>query len=84
MTEDDIKDARPYFLKEQYIRDGKGRRPNDPEYDETTLLVPEKEWKNFTPAMRQYWQIKSSNFNKILLFKLGKFYEIFYNDAIIC
>jgi len=23
-------------------------------------------------------------FDKILFFKLGKFYEIFYNDAIIC
>lgn len=24
------------------------------------------------------------NYDKILLFKLGKFYEIFYDDAIIC
>ena len=34
--------------------------------------------------MRQYWNIKSQMFDKILFFKLGKFYEIFYNDAIIC
>lgn len=34
--------------------------------------------------MTQYWEIKKTNFDKLLLFKLGKFYEIFYNDAIIC
>ena len=84
MTTEDIKDARPYFVKERYIRDANGRRPMHPAYDGTTLLVPEKEWRNFTPAMRQYWEIKSTNFEKILLFKLGKFYEIFYDDAIVC
>jgi DNA mismatch repair protein MSH6 len=34
--------------------------------------------------MVQYWMIKCENFDKILFFKLGKFYEIFYDDAIIC
>ena len=59
MTPEDIKDARPYFVKEQYIRDINGRKLLEPNYDETTLLIPEKEWRNFTPAMRQYWEIKS-------------------------
>nr|XP_027193940.1 DNA mismatch repair protein Msh6-like [Dermatophagoides pteronyssinus] len=36
-----------------------------------------------TPAMRQYWSIKAKNFDSIILFKLGKFYELFYVDAII-
>lgn len=81
---DQIKEARPYFIKEEYIRDGKGRRPDHEEYDPTSLYIPEKEFREFTPAMGQYWQIKTTNFEKILLFKLGKFYEIFYNDAIIC
>ena len=34
--------------------------------------------------MLQYWEIKKSNMDKIFFFKLGKFYEIFYQDAIIC
>ena len=34
--------------------------------------------------MTQYWKIKENNLEKILFFKLGKFYEIFYQDAIIC
>jgi len=81
---DEIKEARPHFIKEEYIKDLQGKTIDDPDYDPTTLLIPEKYWKDFTPAMHQYWQIKQHNFEKILLFKLGKFYEIFYNDAIIC
>ena len=60
------------------------RRPDEPDFDNTSVLVPDKEWANFTPAMRQYWEIKRKNFDKVLLFKLGKFYEIFYDDAITC
>ena len=33
--------------------------------------------------MIQYWEIKSQNYDKVIFFKLGKFYEIFYNDAIL-
>ncbi len=55
MTPEEIKDARPYFIKEKYIRDAEMRKPNEPEFDSSTLYVPEKEWKNFTPAMKQYW-----------------------------
>lgn len=60
------------------------RKPDDPDYDPTTLYIPPDKWKEFTPAMYQYWEIKQHNNDKILFFKLGKFYEIFYNDAIIC
>jgi DNA mismatch repair protein MSH6 len=81
---DDIRDARPWFIKEEHIKDIDGRRPSDPNYDPTTLFIPSAEWKNFTPAMHQYWEIKVHNMDKIFLFKLGKFYELFYQDAIIC
>lgn len=33
--------------------------------------------------MQQYWAIKSENFDKVIFFKLGAFYELFYEDAII-
>jgi len=33
--------------------------------------------------MKQFWTIKSDNFEKIVFFKLGKFYELFYDDAAI-
>lgn len=34
--------------------------------------------------MTQFWKIKQHNNEKILFFKLGKFYEIFHTDALIC
>lgn len=70
----------PQFLKKESIQDIERRRPADPDYDPTTLYVPPNE--KFTPAMSQYWDIKKHHFDKILLFKLGKFYELFYLDAI--
>ena len=64
--------------------DKNGVRLGQPGYDETSLLIPDREWKKFTPAFTQYWKFKVDHFDKICLFKLGKFYEIFHKDAIIC
>ena len=36
---------------------------------------------NLTPAMRQYWEIKKRLPDCILLFRMGDFYETFYDDA---
>ena len=81
---EDIHDALPYFLKPSNIKDKNELRPEHPEYDPTTLFIPEAAWKDFTPAMTQYWTFKVDHFEKIFFFKLGKFYEIFFSDAIIC
>ncbi len=35
-----------------------------------------------TPLMKQYWDIKTLHQDKILLFRMGDFYELFYEDAI--
>lgn len=55
---EDIKDALPEFLKEKNVKDLQGVRPWEDGYDETSLLIPEHYWKDFTPAMKQYWEIK--------------------------
>ena len=60
-----------------------GKRHDDPDYDPTTLFVPEIFLKKQTPTQFQFWKIKMNNFDKVLFFKLGKFYELFYDDAII-
>ena len=75
----------PEFLKADKIRDKMGRRPDDPNYDPTSLLVPASfiKSKECTPVMKQYWQFKIDHFDKVLFFKLGKFYEMFFDDAII-
>ena len=33
--------------------------------------------------MQQYLEFKVDNCDKVLLFKLGKFYEMFYDDALV-
>lgn len=53
-----ILEALPEFLQKDNIADKEGRRPDHPDYDETTLLIPKNYWKDFTPAMTQYWTIK--------------------------
>src|SRR5580704_6716939 len=35
-----------------------------------------------TPLMQQYWDIKAQHRDKILLFRMGDFYEMFFDDAI--
>ena len=35
-----------------------------------------------TPMMRQYLEIKEENVDNILFFRLGDFYEMFFEDAI--
>jgi len=35
-----------------------------------------------TPMMRQYWEIKSQHPDAILFYRLGDFYEMFFDDAI--
>ena len=73
----------PDFLKPENIKDKFGNKPDDINYDPTTLFVPNDYIKKQTPAMRQFWNFKKDNFDKVLLFKLGKFYELFFDDAII-
>src|SRR3954470_2380688 len=37
-----------------------------------------------TPAMKQYLQFKSQYPNYVLFFRMGDFYEMFWEDAKIC
>ncbi len=34
-----------------------------------------------TPLMKQYWSVKSSHPDKIVLFRMGDFFEMFHDDA---
>ncbi len=74
----------PTFIRPENIVDKHKRKPSDPMYDPTSVFVPESEYPSMTPTVRQYWQIKKDNMDKIVLFKLGKFYELFNEDAAIC
>lgn len=41
----------------------------------------EMDEKNFTPMVKQYLSIKEKNRDYILLFRIGDFYEMFFDDA---
>lgn len=71
------------WLRPDKLRDAKKRRPDHPEYDPTTLFVPDEFKKTQTPAHRQWWEMKSSHFDCVLFFKVGKFYELYHMDATV-
>ncbi|CAN6469121.1 unnamed protein product [Victoria cruziana] len=62
-------------------RDANGRKPGDEFYDPRTLKLPTDFLKSLTAAQRQWWEFKSKHMDKVLLFKMGKFYEMFEMDA---
>ncbi|XP_014470347.1 PREDICTED: probable DNA mismatch repair protein Msh6 [Dinoponera quadriceps] len=71
------------FLQPEKIRDAQRRTPKDPDYDPKTVYVPQDFLLNQTPAMRQWWELKSKHFDCVLFFKVGKFYELYHMDAVI-
>ena len=77
-------DSLPDFLRPENIRDKNGNKPDSPDYDCNTLYVPMEFLKQQSDAMIQFWEFKKEHFDKVIFFKVGKFYEMFYDDAIIC
>nr|pir DNA mismatch repair protein FR-3 - mouse (fragments) [Mus musculus] len=47
-------------------RDEHRRRPDHPEFNPTTLYVPEEFLNSCTPGMRKWWQLKSQNFDLVI------------------
>lgn len=62
-------------------RDASGKQPGDPGYDPRTLYLPEDFVKGLSGGQRQWWEFKSQHMDKVLFFKMGKFYELFEMDA---
>ena len=70
----------------QNPKDSKGRSSDHPQYDPRTLQVNRSDWKKvtnseMTAAVEQWWDLKSQYYDTVLLFKTGKFYEMFHMDA---
>jgi len=62
-------------------RDGAGRARGHPEYDERTCQVPPARLEKMSKSQQQYWQTKARYRDVILFFKVGKFYELYEDDA---
>ncbi|ELK14719.1 DNA mismatch repair protein Msh6 [Pteropus alecto] len=71
------------WLKDGKRRDMHRRRPDHPDFDASTLYVPEDFLNSCTPGMRKWWQIKSQNFDLVIFYKVGKFYELYHMDALV-
>jgi len=83
-TDEELYAKLPSFFHADQIRDKNGRRPDNENYDPSTLYVPDSYIKTLTPGLQQYWQFKRINYDKVVLFKVGHFYEIYHHDAILC
>ena len=67
-------------------KDAHGNLTTHPNYSPRTLQVAfsdiEREsGSKVSPAQKQWWDIKSQHADSVLLFKTGKFYEMFHDDA---
>eukprot|EP00485_Elphidium_margaritaceum_P010637 CAMPEP_0202694696 /NCGR_PEP_ID=MMETSP1385-20130828/8485_1 /ASSEMBLY_ACC=CAM_ASM_000861 /TAXON_ID=933848 /ORGANISM="Elphidium margaritaceum" /LENGTH=1286 /DNA_ID=CAMNT_0049350589 /DNA_START=36 /DNA_END=3896 /DNA_ORIENTATION=+ len=61
--------------------DFSGRLHSLPGANKAEIKIPATAFKKMTPSQQQYWNIKRSNFDGILFFKVGKFYELYNCDA---
>lgn len=64
-------------------KDGQGRSVDDPDYDKRTLYIPQKAFDELKPFEKQFWRIKKNNFDTVLFFQKGKFFELYEDDALI-
>ncbi|KAJ0589820.1 putative DNA mismatch repair protein MutS/MSH [Helianthus annuus] len=62
-------------------KDANKRSPGDEKYDPRTLYLPPEFLRSLTGGQRQWWEFKSKHMDKVLFFKMGKFYELFEMDA---
>src|SRR5688572_26126715 len=49
--------------------------------DRLNVKTPEPAAKAATPLMQQYWALKAKHPDEVLFFRLGDFYEMFFEDA---
>lgn len=71
------------WLQDGRRKDGNRRRQSEDDYDLTSLYVPEDFLNRNTPGMRRWWQLKSTMFDTVVFYKVGKFYELYHMDAVI-
>ena len=75
-----VEEGKSTFYLPENVRDAKGKRPGQEGYDPQTLYVPYEKYK-FTDFEMQFWNMKKDNFDKVIFFRKGMFYEMFAMDA---
>jgi len=67
-------------MNPQFLPDGK----ENPAFNPCEWYVPKEDKKKFSKMHQLWWDIKGTNADAIIFLKVGKFYEIFREDAEIC
>ena len=73
----------PDFMLEENRIDSKKRRPSDPNYDPSSVFISPEEFEALTDGMKRYWDIKKDNMDKIVLYRFGDWYVLYYDDLSI-
>lgn len=72
----------PDFIKPEFIVDKNMKRPLDPDYDPSSVHIPEEQFQKLTPLMKQYWSVKKDYYDSILLVRMAHWYTVFYYDIL--
>eukprot|EP01130_Rhizamoeba_saxonica_P017361 TRINITY_DN8395_c0_g1_i2.p1 TRINITY_DN8395_c0_g1~~TRINITY_DN8395_c0_g1_i2.p1 ORF type:complete len:965 (-),score=179.37 TRINITY_DN8395_c0_g1_i2:107-3001(-) len=57
------------------------RNQKHPDYDKTSVYIPQRSWLEMTEFEKQYWVVKQDHFDCVVFFRKGKFFEMFEDDA---
>jgi DNA mismatch repair protein MSH6 len=60
------------------------KKPSDPDYNHSTLHISPEDFNSLTDGMKRYWEIKKFNMDKILLYRFGDWYVVYFDDLTIC
>jgi len=52
-----------------------------PNYDPTTLFIPEYEFRQLSQTRKQYWEFKRKHYDTVVFFQVGGFFELYESDA---
>lgn len=60
-----------------------GRQPSEDGFDHTTLQLSRSVRDDLSPTMTQYWSVKANHLDKVIVMKVGSFYEMYDIDALL-
>ena len=74
----------PDFLQEKNRLDHMKRKPNHPEFDPNTCYISPEEFADLTDGQKRYWDIKKNNMEKIVFWRFGDWYVLYFDDLAVC
>jgi len=60
------------------------RKPEDPDYDPTSLYITPNDYRTLPDGLKRYFDIKKDNMDKILFWRFGDWYVVYYDDLTHC